>query len=268
MRKVIWSCTALGIVAVGGLCWLAQHVMYHPDSSLGRGLSTVSRVTVLANPTTGIAPTLAGKIWHTSTTLNGEDAQEPNLDEIPADPTPTVADVAPLVVIPDEDPGVEPPVPNIPPPHELATFHTPDGKNELTVAPQACPMKMPYCTDNDIHEDELPPPSEEKAEPVVQFPLGFKPKLWNGTLPPPSEEKDEPVSTISDTCKKDCQDACPCQSKTATKAETCCESGCPLMSLLKALTVSQKADNACKKDCPDQGCCEKKECKDSCPCKK
>src|SRR4051794_5092333 len=76
MRKMFWALAAGGLMLAGGLGAVAQHAASHPDSGAARWLTGVSRMTILLNPVTGLAPVLAEKVWHTGTPQGCEEAQE------------------------------------------------------------------------------------------------------------------------------------------------------------------------------------------------
>src|SRR5579884_1502669 len=94
MRKLIWGVAACGVALAGGLLGGAYLAAGNPTSLAARCLTGISRMTVLLNPTTGIAPVLAEKVWHNGTSRGCEDLQECGGPEEFADPVP-VEDPAP-----------------------------------------------------------------------------------------------------------------------------------------------------------------------------
>jgi hypothetical protein len=159
MRKLFWCCSAAGGLAIGGLFSTAYLACRYPDSIVGRGLSAAASTSIVMQPVTGFA-TMVAKIAH-QTANPQETACTPGSTEecVPDDPQPIEAepakngvlefsaaeakgDPAPIVINEDD------PMPRV---NEVEAL---PSTIELAGAPKeqagnACPMFMPYCTDED-----------------------------------------------------------------------------------------------------------------------
>ena len=60
---MIWGCVACGLALAGGMFW---GTCFAQASAIVRrqGSDSLLRVVILLNPTTGLAPVLAEKVWY------------------------------------------------------------------------------------------------------------------------------------------------------------------------------------------------------------
>lgn len=206
MRKLIWCCTAAGVVAGGAVCAVARQACC-PQAAVSQGAAAAIR---LMHPLVGLALG-AGRLAYGPT---GEEtvALAPAEEEIPAEPKPVAAPEpegqcpapgsAPITILEEEQPAAtgsilafeagEPPMPGgcavapvvtgtLCPP---ATVAIDPGQPQAVECPaedpaSTCPMSMPYCTDEEATADSPPPMPRADEEPAAaacsffQFFTGF-----------------------------------------------------------------------------------------------
>lgn len=169
MRKLIWYCSAAGVLAAGGFLSLAYYACRFPDSVVGRSMQVVAKASVAMQPLSG----LTSMAVRTNRAKAGASAAATPIDEcIPDDPKPVGherveeeesraqkedqflefmhdIDVAPIVIHEDDPMPAEETAPAIAEPIEMA------GIQGHEIPPKGCPIAMPYCED----EEEEPVPS-------------------------------------------------------------------------------------------------------------
>jgi hypothetical protein len=214
MRKVIWCCSAAGVLAAGSFLSLAYYACICPDSAVGRSMQVIAEASIAMQPLSGL----------TSMAVRTNQANETvvPLDEcVPDDPQPVAlerkVDVLLNSLTPDDvQPDAAPIVihEDDPMPHEEAApvaaativlnernFETADMQGQ-EIPPKGSPTTMPYCRDDD--EEPVTPPkmpradaSEEMEHSVFKawmelFAEGSKEKAPDvEELPPPKEEPQE-----------------------------------------------------------------------------
>lgn len=175
MRKLIWYCSAAGVLAAGGFLSLAYYACRCPSSTVGRSMRTIVEASLAMQPLSG----LASMAMHTnsSDSLTQETAGS---DEecIPDDPQPIVSErkeeviiklhaidevppeAAPIVIVEEDTVPVVQPVPS--------TIEIPAIQGAQMVA-NGCPIVMPYCQDDG--EPPITPPimprADEEDKPVA-----------------------------------------------------------------------------------------------------
>jgi hypothetical protein len=174
MRKLFWCCAAAGVLVVGGLFSASYYAGRHPDTAFGRCVTTAAGASVVLQPATVIGPVVSKTVGHVLKP-HGPAATTAAHDCIPDEPRPV--DAAPAAgVIPVEGPapeqGPDPIVIDegepadqgeaLPMPSAVDMDGPPGGAAvEPCQEPDpACPMVMPYCTD----DDEGPAPAMPHAD--------------------------------------------------------------------------------------------------------
>jgi hypothetical protein len=210
MRKLLWCCSAAGVLALGGMFSATYYGYCHPDSTAGRCLITAANSSIAMQPISSLASVVA-RASHEAMNPHETAPVGGNEECIPADPQPVApeaieilgaqepgsdihADGAPIVIHEDEPfpPDVEPQVP--------ATVDITGLQNGPGAPDHVCPLVMPYCTDDDeqpavkpvmplAQDDEKTPATEESED------KGFKEwmKLYEGTG---KESKSSPVEEL------------------------------------------------------------------------
>ena len=186
MRKLLWCCLAVAVLAVGSLLSGTYYACCHPESLAGRFLFAAARASVAMHPMTG----LVSLSIHANVDENGAHGVPGAVEEcIPDEPQPVApepkndpwADVVAEVERADgnfihnnSDPIIireEDPMPRMQcNPNQPATIDMEGIKNvEQPATP--CPIVMPYCQDDD--EQPITPPhmlqaGDEKEKPVCK----------------------------------------------------------------------------------------------------
>ena len=174
MRKLIWCCSAVGVLAAGGFLSLIYYSCRCPDSVVGRSMQVIAEASVAMQPLSGLT-SLAMRTSQADAQANEtpgsieecipEDPQPVAPEPVPA-PEPILAqlrpaderemEAAPIVI--HEDDSL---------PHEVMVPIAPVGIDLPVVQgqeipPNGCPIIMPRCQD----DGELPvtPPKMLYAE--------------------------------------------------------------------------------------------------------
>ena len=157
MRKLIWCCSAAGVLAAGSFLSLAYYACRCPDSMVGRSMQVVAEASLAMQPLSG----LASMAMHANQTNTSEQAAVGSDEEcIPNDPQPIApepnkefivsdiqlepaneapAEAAPIVIA-EEEPMPCDPVPQpIPAAIEIPLMQG---------VANGCPIVMPYCQDD------------------------------------------------------------------------------------------------------------------------
>ncbi len=169
MRKLIWCCSAAGLLATGGFLSLAYYAYRCPDSVVGRSMKVIAQASVAIQPLNGLTSLTARVSRANAPAHDGAGSIE---ECIPDDPQPLPpeandeeagraqkdkefldreieADAAPIVI------GEEDPMPR----EEIAEAIPPvdgAGMQGKEVPSKSYPVFMPYCSD-DEDEPETPP---------------------------------------------------------------------------------------------------------------
>jgi hypothetical protein len=166
MRKLLWCCSAAGVLAAGSLFAAVYFACRCPDSTLGRFVYTAATVTYTLQPVRGLASMVERA--NEATVAMTPAASAGSVEEcIPADPQPIEPEPASTAVAAVDEMPVEKPEPE--PAPIVIHEDEPMPRAEVVEAPpstidiaglqgqempdSACPMVMPYCVD----DDELAP---------------------------------------------------------------------------------------------------------------
>jgi hypothetical protein len=158
MRKLIWCCSAAGVLAAGGFLSLTYYACRYPQSLVGRSMQTIAEASISLQPLSGLS-SLALR-----TQQANDLSQTPGAAEecVPDDPQPIAAEpasqpeamiarnettkdaeeAAPIVIHEDD-----------PMPRENAVQAPPStidfaGLNGQELPANAAPLVMPYCQDD------------------------------------------------------------------------------------------------------------------------
>ncbi len=160
MRKLIWCCSAAGLLVVGGMFSVSYYACRNPESAMSRCLNTATSTSLVIQPVVSIGTAVARATHHV---VNSYEPASPagSIEEcVPADPVPVAQDDAAAV----EKPWAHAPAPIVipedePMPREEALV--PPPVVEPTPIESPCPVVMPYCTDDD---DPMPRPHMPYAD--------------------------------------------------------------------------------------------------------
>lgn len=170
MRKLIWCCSAAGLLAMGSFLSLAYYACRCPDSLVGRSMQVIAEASVAMQPLCGLT-SMAVRTNQAFATAN--DKATPIDERIPDDPQPVApepkeegfafamhdVDNAPIIIHEDEPMLGEvtaEPVPTPPTPIEMA------GMESQEVPSKGSPIAMPYCSDDD--DEPATPPKMPRAD--------------------------------------------------------------------------------------------------------
>jgi hypothetical protein len=187
MRKLLWCCSAAGLLAVGGMFSATYYGYCNPDSTVGRCLTTAASTSLAMQPVSSLAAMAARAGQHAVNPQETAAAVGGNEECIPEDPQPVAekeieilaaqeqgSDVQPEaapIVIHDEEPLQPDEQPQVPATADISGLH-----NGPDVPDNVCPLVMPYCTDDDneqpavkpvmplVQEDEQKPTAEESED--------------------------------------------------------------------------------------------------------
>jgi hypothetical protein len=176
MRKLIWCCSAAGVLAAGSFLSLTYYACRCPDSLVGRSMQVIAEASLAMQPLSGL----------TSLAMRASQADSPprqsegSVEEcIPDDPQPVApeqkeevvlgvndieAEAAPIV-IDEDDPMPREQAAQAPP----ATIDITGVQNPEVVA-KGCPIVMPYCRDTD--DEPMTPPIMPGADAGDDKPVG------------------------------------------------------------------------------------------------
>lgn len=162
MRKLIWCCSAAGLLATGSFLSLAYYACQCPDSLVGRSMQVIAEASVAMQPLSGLT-SMAVRTNQANAPAN--ETVTPIDERIPDDPQPVasvrkdesildvmhdVDEAAPIVIGEDDPMPGEQAVPVVAAPIEMA------GMEGQEVPPKGSPIVMPHCED-DEDEPALPP---------------------------------------------------------------------------------------------------------------
>ncbi|HEY7330424.1 MAG TPA: hypothetical protein VH592_22480 [Gemmataceae bacterium] len=166
MRKVIWCCSAAGVLTAGTFLSLAYYACCFPDSLVGRSMQVIAEASVAMQPLNGIT-SMAMRTCQANTPAHSTATP---IDEcIPDDPQPVMLeqreqlpqpkevgepDAAPIVI--NENNFELDTVPVVPAPKDLADMQ---GQE---IPPKGTPLVMPYCREDD--DGPTTPPKMPRAE--------------------------------------------------------------------------------------------------------
>jgi hypothetical protein len=169
MRKLLWCCSAAGMLAAGGLFAAMYFACRCPDSTIGRFVYTAATVTFTLHPIRGLA-SLADSANRDATL--SEDMGGSIEECIPADPQPIQPEqaaekivAAAVETLPPEPAAIVIPEDESSPRTEVA--ETPPSTIDITgfqgqeTLDRTCPMVMPYCVDDD---EPIPQPRMPYAD--------------------------------------------------------------------------------------------------------
>jgi hypothetical protein len=169
MRKLLWCCSAAGILAAGGLFAAMYFACRCPDSTIGRFVYTAATVTFTLHPVRGLASLVDSA--HRNAALSSDMAG--SIEEcIPADPQPIEPEQADEnnVAKDEELPPPEPAaivIPEDEPMPRIDVAEAPPSTIDITgfqgqeMSDRSCPMVMPYCVDDD---EPMPQPRMPYAD--------------------------------------------------------------------------------------------------------
>jgi hypothetical protein len=212
MRKLLWCCSAAGVLALGGMFSATYYGYCYPDSTVGRCITTAATASIAMQPVSSLASMMARASHLAMNPHETAAAVGGNEECIPEDPQPVApeeiepriaqeagndfqAEGAPIVIHEDE------PLPQDVEPQVPATVDITGLKNGPDGPDNVCPLVMPYCTDDDeqpavkpvmpfAEEDEQKPAATEESEDK-----GFKEwmKLFEGSG---QENKSSPAEVL------------------------------------------------------------------------
>ena len=173
MRKLLWCCSAAGVLAAGGLFAAMYFACRCPDSTIGRFVYTAATVTFTLHPIRGLASMVESA--HRDA-VRSEDIAGSVEECIPADPQPiepeqaadkivaAAAETLPpepaAIIIPEDEPMPRVEVVEAPPSTiDITGFQVQDSPD------RGCPMVMPYCVDDD---EPMPKPRMPYADAAKQ----------------------------------------------------------------------------------------------------
>jgi hypothetical protein len=163
MRKLIWCCSTAGVLAAASFLSIGSYAYLHPESSVGHALVTVARASVAMQPLTGLASLALRATRSESPTCATAGSAE---ECVPADPQPVAVeqgekiaeaddlvvpgeagvDAAPIVINEIEAMPAEDVVQAVP-----ATIDM-NGVQGQNMPPNGCPIFMPYCQVETLHD--------------------------------------------------------------------------------------------------------------------
>lgn len=161
MRKLIWCCSAAGLLATGSFLSLAYYACHCPDSLVGQSMQVIAEASVAMQPLSGLT-SMAVRTNQANAQAN--ETAAPIDERIPDDPQPVASvrkeegfinhidaeDAAPIVIGEDDPMPGEEVAPFGAAPIEMA------GMEGQEVPPKGSPLVMPHCED-DEDEPALPP---------------------------------------------------------------------------------------------------------------
>jgi hypothetical protein len=205
MRKWVWCCTAAGVLAAGGVCAVARYACC-PASALYRGLAVyAATLHPLARLSMAAGQCARGPVV-------AETAPQADLDDdddVPPEPTPVspeaddaasaiVCGPAPIVIHEEEPPpaeGSEALDPNewhatgvLCPPATVEQAGYTQPVQEPANKGSACPMVMPYCTDEEAPLTAVPAMPHADDMPLSTFSATLF-RYWLSGLGEPKEDK-------------------------------------------------------------------------------
>jgi hypothetical protein len=214
MRKVIWCCSAAGLLSAAGFLSLAYYACRCPDSLVGRSMQVIADASLAMQPLNGITSlAMQGSRADTAVSEAAGSVEEC----IPDDPQPIApepkgevvtlneieVEAAPIVIGEEEPMPREEAAPVVPAPI--------DGN-----VAKGCPIVMPYCQDDG--DKPMTPPimpgadaSDEKSTSEDAEAATFKEwmKLFNSNKKeksPISEELPAPVEDKEPQAEPKCQE--------------------------------------------------------------
>lgn len=189
MRKLIWCCSAAGLLATGGFLSLTYYAYRCPCSVVGRSMKVLAQASVAIQPLSGLT-SLAVRVNQANAT--GNDSAGSIEAEVPDDPFPIVLEppdvlghasisaeddealqarireenrerrkdteleAAPIVI------GEEDPMPREEAEDAGPASNDVAAMQRQEIPPKDCPVFMPYCRDDD--EETETPPKMPRAE--------------------------------------------------------------------------------------------------------
>lgn len=163
MRKMLWCCSAAGMLVAGGLFAAIYFACRCPDSTIGRFVYTAATVTFTLHPIRGLT-SLADSANHEAAL--SEEMGGSVEDCIPADPQPIEPEQAADKIVAAAQEALPPEPAAIVIPEEESIPRTevveaPPSTIDITgfqgqeMSDRSCPMVMPYCVDD---EEPMPQP--------------------------------------------------------------------------------------------------------------
>jgi hypothetical protein len=231
MRKLLWCCSAAGVLAGAGLFTATFFACRNPESVVGRCVGAAAGTSVLVEPMARAAAVLA-KVTHQVVAAPETSSAIGSVEEcVPPDPQPIEPEP---MAEPAEAGVIEMPQNELPPEAAPIVIHEEDpmphegveavpstidinGMQE-PLPPSACPMVMPYCTDDDEGE-VAPKPSmpyadegeTKRADGSEETDDGYKAwkKLFEGAGQESRSEGEELPAPAADIpgepkCQEDC----------------------------------------------------------------
>lgn len=177
MRKLIWCCSAAGLLATGGFLSLSYYAYRCPCSLVGRSMKVLAQASVVIQPLSGLT-SLAVRVSQANAPAH--DSAGSTEECIPDDPQPLVPepaqrqeeivariepateremkelDAAPIVI------GEEDPMPRQEAEDAGPASNDVAAMQRQEIPPKDCPVFMPYCRDDD--EESETPPKMPRAE--------------------------------------------------------------------------------------------------------
>jgi hypothetical protein len=166
MRKVIWCCSAAGVLTAGSFLSLAFYACRCPHSFVGRSMQVIAEASIAMQPLYGLT-SMAMRASQASTPAH--ETATPRDECIPEDPQPVMVsqreelpepkeviepDAAPIVIN-EQNFDLEP-APAVPAPNEFADLQRQE------IPPKSCPITMPYCRDDE--DEPATPPKMPRAD--------------------------------------------------------------------------------------------------------
>jgi hypothetical protein len=166
MRKVIWCCSAAGVLTAGTFLSLAYYACRFPGSLVGRSMQVIAEASIAMQPLYGVT-SMAMRTCHANTPAHStatpidecipEDPQPVALDqreELPQPKEVVEPDAAPIVI--NENNFDVEAVPFVPAPKDMADMQG------LEIPSNGAPLIMPPCREDD--DAPTTPPKMPRAE--------------------------------------------------------------------------------------------------------
>jgi hypothetical protein len=242
MRKVFWCFTGAGVLMAGALSAASYYACNHPDTMIGHCLNTVASASFAMEPVTALASRVA-KVTHHAMNPEATTTTAGSCEEcVPADPEPIAQEPAaklasglidrnfevelgPAPIVINEDEPIQHGEEAEAPPSTIEF----KGEQSQELPESACPMVMPYCTDDD---EPMATPTMPYADGATKQADGSEVsedsvfKAWTKLLEKPRQESKPDSSEELPAPAEDPQEEPKCQEDSHLHEHY---SGCPHM---------------------------------------
>ncbi len=220
MRKVIWCCSAAGVLVTGSFLWLAYYACCCPDSLVGRSMQIIAEASIAMQPFTGLT-SMAARTNQASSCAN--QTASPVDESIPDEPQPVALepkeeivilheieqDAAPIVIHEDDVMPRNEAVQVAPPSIVLneRNFEIADMQGQ-EIPSKGCPTVMPHCRDDEdgpVAAPKMPPADGSQATEPSVF------KAWMDLYTEKKEEKAPVIEELPPPTELEPQDEPKCQ---------------------------------------------------------